>query len=283
MTKINLSNQPATLYLVGTPIGNLQDFSPRAVHVLKSCDLILAEDTRHSIYLLKNFDIHKPLKSYHKHNEVGRAQEILQLLKQNNSVALISDAGMPTISDPGYIITKLALENNIRVNVVPGPSAISAAISVSGIDCRKFCFEGFLSSKEQARRKELEQLVHENKSIVLYEAPHRIKECLADIVLIFGEDRIISVVKELTKQYEAVYYGSARHVCDQLTQIENIKGEFVIVISGTNKVKDHSEQEIINALKLIQEEEIKLKQAVKIVSKLYGLNKNYVYDLAIKS
>jgi 16S rRNA (cytidine1402-2'-O)-methyltransferase len=283
MSKITSLNQPAILYLVGTPIGNLQDLSPRAVNILKSCDLILAEDTRHSIYLLKNFDIHTPLKSYHQHNEVARSQEILELLKQNNKVALITDAGMPTISDPGYIITKLALENNIRVSVVPGPSAISSAISVSGIDCRKFCFEGFLSSKEQGRRKELEELVHESRSIVLYEAPHRIKECLADILLVFGEERMMAAVKELTKQYETVYHGTVKQVFDELSQIENIKGEFVIVISGTNKAKNHSEQEVIQALALLQEENISLKQSVKIISQLYNLKKNYVYDLAIRS
>lgn len=269
------------LYIVGTPIGNLQDFSPRAVTILKNCDLILAEDTRHSIYLMKSFSISTPLKSYHQHNEAQRAQEVLELLKLGKKIAIISDAGMPMISDPGYILVKLALENNIEVSSVPGPTALASAISISGIDCRKFCFEGFLSSKQQARQNQLEDLANERRAIVLYEAPHRLLDSLEDIKNILGSQRQLAVIKEITKQYEQVFYGTAQDVLDKLSTLETIKGEYVLVIAGNDAEVNHLDEEIIKTLKLFRKEGLSLKQAVKLTTELSGLKKNYVYQLAL--
>lgn len=281
-------DQSACLFIVGTPIGNLQDMSPRAVDVLKSCDLILAEDTRHSIFLLQHFAIPTPLKSYHQHNEQQRTGEIIRLLENNKKIGLITDAGMPMISDPGYILVKEALLKNIKVSVVPGPTALTSAISISGIDCKKFSFEGFLPSKPHARLNCLEELANNQQNssaIALYEAPHRLIETIKDIITAFGAERVISVVKEITKQYENVYYGTSKEVLDKLLQLNTIKGEYVIVISASEKIKNTSdidEEKVLKALKLFKAENITSAQAVKIIAKLYGLKKNYVYDLVLR-
>jgi 16S rRNA (cytidine1402-2'-O)-methyltransferase len=255
----------------------------RAVDVLKNCDLILAEDTRHSIYLLQHFAISKPLKSYHQHNEQERAAEIINVLKQENKqVALITDAGMPMISDPGYLLVKAALENNIAVTVVPGPTAFASAISLSGIDCSEFVFIGFLSSKQSERLKVLAELNKQQKALVLYESPHRLLSCLKDVLTVCGSDRIISVVKEITKAYENIYHGRAVDILAQLSTLESIKGEYVVIISGNNLNINLAEQEIITALKLFKSEDVSTKIAVKIIAGLFNLKKNHVYDLALK-
>jgi 16S rRNA (cytidine1402-2'-O)-methyltransferase len=281
-------DQSACLFIVGTPIGNLQDMSPRAIDVLKSCDLILAEDTRHSIFLLQHFAIPTPLKSYHQHNEQQRTGEIISLLENSKKIGLITDAGMPMISDPGYILVKEALIRNIKVSVVPGPTALTSAISISGIDCKKFSFEGFLPSKPTARLNCLVELAnnqHNGLAIVLYEAPHRLIETIQDIMTVFGAERVIAVVKEITKQYENIYYGTSQEVLNKLLQLNSIKGEYVIVISASEKIKsatDADEEKVLKALKLFKAENITSTQAVKIITKLYGLKKNYVYDLALR-
>jgi 16S rRNA (cytidine1402-2'-O)-methyltransferase len=271
------------LYIVGTPIGNLQDMSPRAINILKHCDMILAEDTRHSIYLLRNFDIETPLKSYHQHNEAKRTAEIISLLKDNKTIALISDAGMPVISDPGYYIVKAALENNINISVIPGPSAITTAISISGIDCTRFCFEGFLPNKRDARLKALNNLVNEQRAIILYESPHRLITTIEDIIECYGPDRKITVLKELTKRYENIYHGTSKAVLNNLNNncTNVIKGEYVIVISGNDNEINYQDQEIIKSLKICLAEDLSTKKAVQLISKMYSLNKNYVYTLAL--
>lgn len=278
----------ATLYLIGTPIGNLGDLSPRAIKILQSSDLILAEDTRHSIHLLKNFGITTPLKSYHQHNEMHCAEKAIELLKSGKNIALVTDAGMPTISDPGHILVKQAYEENIVVTVVPGPCAVSSAIAISGIDCHKYYFEGFLSSKAKARCDSLEKLKSQAYASVIYEAPHRLLDCVSDIVTIFGAEHQIAVIKEITKKYEKVFYGQAKDVYNQLhdgTENPKIKGEYVIVISKfeqSGAIRSVDDQMIVNALRLFQDENIPLKQSAKIVAKLYNLKRNYVYDFAVK-
>lgn len=274
------------LYIVGTPIGNIQDISFRAVDVLKNCDLILAEDTRHSIYLLQNFGIPTSLKSYHQHNEQERVAQIIDLLNQNKKIALITDAGMPGISDPGYILVKAVLENNLRVSVIPGPTAVTSAISISGIDCREFYFAGFLSSKSAARLQKLTNFSNYNKTtaLVIYEAPHRLIDCLQDIQAVFGPDKKIAAIKELTKIYEHIYSGSVSDILDQLSKLDAIKGEYVIIISGESEDSTNlDDQEILKALALFKAEDINTKSAVKIIAELFKLKKNHVYDLALKT
>ncbi|MBP9722028.1 MAG: 16S rRNA (cytidine(1402)-2'-O)-methyltransferase [Gammaproteobacteria bacterium] len=283
------NNNSAVLYIVGTPIGNLQDMTFRAVSVLKNCDLILAEDTRHSIHLLQNFSISTQLRSYHQHNEQERTAEILSLLEQNKKIALITDAGMPMISDPGYVLVKAALEHNYKITVVPGPTALTSAISISGIDCTQFCFAGFLSSKQASRLKNLTELytqIEQQRAVILYEAPHRVLKCLEDIQTVFGSEHRISVIKEITKSYEAVYFGTIETVLDKLTKLDAIKGEYVIIISGNSELKEPEselEQRINSAVQLFYSENINTKTTVKIVSELFKVKKNYVYNLAIKS
>ncbi len=279
-------NNSGILYIVGTPIGNIQDISFRAVDVLKNCDLILAEDTRHSIYLLQNFGITTGLKSYHQHNEQERTAEIIKLLEQDKKIALITDAGMPGISDPGYIIVKAVLENNLKVSVIPGPTAVTSAISISGIDCREFYFAGFLSSKSVARSKRLAEFANYNKTsaVVLYEAPHRLIDCLTDIQTVYGTDKHIAVVKEITKVYERLYSDSVSNILSELQKLDAVKGEYVIIISGAPEdTSNLDDQAIIKALELFKAENINTKSAVKIIAELYNLKKNHVYDLALKS
>ncbi len=280
----------SVLYIVGTPIGNLQDMTFRAVDILKNCDLILAEDTRHSTYLMQKFLIQTPLKSYHQHNEQARTEEILALLKQDKKIALITDAGMPVISDPGYVLIKAALENNIKVSVVPGPTAVTSAISISGINCAQFCFLGFLDSKKSARIKSLEQCKSQfnNLSIVLYEAPHRLLKLLYDIDTVYGSNTIISVVKEITKSYEKVYYGPVGTILNELSKLESIKGEYVVIISGLQITQNDStlaisDIELLKKLSLFKKEGVSAKSAAKILADLFSINRKHLYNLAIKA
>lgn len=281
MTTSKNFNESSVLYIVGTPIGNMSDMSPRAVSILQNCNLILAEDTRHSIHLLKKFNINTKLKSYHMHNELKIAEDIVARLQEEvQTIALISDAGMPVISDPGYILVKRALDHNIKVSVVPGPCAVTAAISVSGIDCSQYSFYGFLATKTKARTEQLIKIMSDHKAGVIYEAPHRLLDCIHDIASI-DETRHISVIKEITKKYEKVYYGCVTEILRQLSALDSIKGEYVIVISGFKAVSQSTEleQQIREVIKLFISEDIGAKTTAKIISKLYNQNKNYVYKL----
>ncbi len=274
-------NESSILYIVGTPIGNMSDMSPRAVTILQNCDLILAEDTRHSIHLLNKFNINTKLKSYHQHNEVKTAEDIVaSLLQEPLTIALISDAGMPVISDPGYILVKLALENNIKVSVVPGPCAVTAAISICGIDCSQYSFYGFLATKTKARTDQLMKIMADHKAGVIYEAPHRLIECLQDIANIDSK-RCVSVIKEITKKYEKVYTGSIDSLLNQFLGLDTVKGEYVIILSGLETLAptNELEQQIIETIKLFTAEGVGAKTSAKIISKLYNQNKNYVYKL----
>ena len=218
------------LYIVPTPIGNLKDITLRAIEVLKGVDLILAEDTRTSGKLLKHFEISTPTKSHHMHNEHKTVSSIIQKIKSGVSIALISDAGTPAISDPGFLLTRACIENNIEVDCLPGPTAFVPALVNSGYPNDKFVFEGFLPVKK-GRQTRLKRLADETRTIIFYESPHKLIKTLTNFVEYFGKDRLVSVSRELTKLYEETIRGTAKEVLEHYTN-KPAKGEIVIVVSG---------------------------------------------------
>ncbi len=267
-----------TLYSVATPIGNLQDLSPRAKSILAEVDLIAAEDTRHSRQLLNYFGITTPLQSLHEHNEKQQAQVLLQRLLSGDNIALISDAGTPLISDPGQYLLQLVLAEQINVVSIPGASALISALSVAGFPADKFVFDGFLSAKTSSRQQRLEDLKSETRTLVFYEAPHRIIACVQDMMKIFGEQREIALVKELTKMFETIRRGNLSDVFNWLQdRPEHSKGEFVLVVQGfippDNKIITPEAERIF----LILRKDLSLKQAAKLTSEITGISKNSLY------
>ncbi len=218
------------LYLVPTPIGNLEDFTFRAIRVLSEVDLILAEDTRTSGKLLKHYDIETPARSHHAHNEHRTTNSIIEKIKVGESIALITDAGTPGISDPGFLLVRAAIEAGIEVECLPGQSAVLPALVVSGFPCDRFCFEGFLPPKK-GRRKRLEAIAHEFRTTVLYESPHRILKLLTELTEYLPEERLVAVCRELTKLHEEIVRGNAGEVLRHF-EAKKIRGEFVVVIQG---------------------------------------------------
>lgn len=216
------------LYIVSTPIGNLKDITFRAVETLKNVDLIAAEDTRHTQILTRHYQIDTPLTSYFEHNQFSKGEYLLKLLKDGKDIALVTDAGTPGISDPGYQLIQLAKENDIPITVVPGPTALIAALTASGLPCHNFIFEGFLPVKSAARRKKLESLKEEKRTIVFYESPHRLLKALKDIEEVWG-DPVIVCARELTKKFEEVKKDSAQKLREHFTKVEP-KGEFVLLV-----------------------------------------------------
>ncbi len=223
------------LYVVGTPIGNLGDMSPRAIEILGSADFIAAEDTRVTLKLLNKFEIHTPLVSYHEHNYMTMGPKIVERLQAGESCALVTDAGMPAISDPGEDLVRLCRENGVDVMSVPGPSALITALAISGMSSRRFCFEGFLSAQKSERRAALSELAAEKRTIIFYESPHRLLATLSDMVAAFG-DRPIAVVKELTKLHENVIRTSLVAAVDYFTENQP-KGEFVLIVEGAGEIQ----------------------------------------------
>ena len=217
------------LYVVSTPIGNLKDITFRAVDVLKGVDLIAAEDTRHSRILLKHYDISTPVTSYFEHNKFKKGDYLLNVMKDGQSVALVTDAGTPGISDPGFHLIRLARENSIPVTVVPGPCALIGALSVSGLPAHAFVFSGFLPVKSAARRKKLTEFKSENRTVIFYESPHRLLKTLQDIADVLDNPRVVCV-RELTKKFEEVRSGSCQDLLGHFTQTSP-KGEFVLLLS----------------------------------------------------
>ena len=216
------------LYIVSTPIGNLKDITFRAVETLKNVDLIAAEDTRRTQILTRHYQIDTPLTSYFEHNQFLKGEYLLKLLKDGKDIALVTDAGTPGISDPGYQLIQLAKENDIPITVVPGPTALIAALTASGLPCHNFIFEGFLPVKSAARRKKLESLKEEKRTIVFYESPHRLLKALKDIEEVWG-DPVIVCARELTKKFEEVKKDSAQKLREHFTKVEP-KGEFVLLV-----------------------------------------------------
>ncbi|MGY8965808.1 MAG: 16S rRNA (cytidine(1402)-2'-O)-methyltransferase [Flavobacteriales bacterium] len=221
------------IYLIPTPIGNLEDITLRAIRLLKEVDLILAEDTRVSIKLLKHFAIGTPLQSFHMHNEHKKVETVVEQLKNGKTVALISDAGTPGISDPGFLLVREALKEGVEVQCLPGPTALIPALVQSGIPCDRFVFEGFLPPKK-GRQTRLEQMALETRTQVFYESPHKLLKTLEQLVTYFGADRSIAVVREISKLYESTFRGSAQEGLD-FFEAHPPKGEFVIVVEGIKK------------------------------------------------
>ena len=252
------------LYICPTPIGNLEDITYRTVRVLNEVDLIGAEDTRHSIKLLNHFEISKPLTSYHEHNKDTKGPYLINKLLQGENIALISDAGMPGISDPGEDLVKLAIKNGIEIEVLPGATASIMALVGSGLDTSKFVFEGFLDRDKKVKKKRLEELKEEDRTIIFYESPHRLKETLKEMYKIFG-NRYISVNRELTKKYQEIIREDLETVIGIFEEKE-VKGEFVLIVEGykgektvTNSYDDLNERDYV--IKLI-EEGISKKEAI---------------------
>jgi len=221
------------IYLIPTPIGNLEDITLRAIRLLKEVDLILAEDTRVSIKLLKHFAIGTPLQSFHMHNEHKKVETVVEQLKNGKTVALISDAGTPGISDPGFLLVREALKEGVEVQCLPGPTALIPALVQSGIPCERFVFEGFLPPKK-GRQTRLEQMALETRTQVFYESPHKLLKTLEQLVTYFGADRSIAVVREISKLYESTFRGNAQEGLD-FFEAHPPKGEFVIVVEGLKK------------------------------------------------
>ncbi len=217
------------LYIVSTPIGNLKDITLRAIETLNSVDLIAAEDTRHTKTLLSKYEIKTPLTSYYEYNKTSKSAYILNLLKEEKDVALVSDAGTPGISDPGYVLIKIAKENNIAVTAIPGPTAFVAALTVSGLPANNFCFEGFLPVKSVARQKKLKTFENEKRTMLFYEAPHRVIKTLEDIKNVLG-DPVVVCARELTKKFEEVKKGKASELISYFLK-KSPRGEFVFVLN----------------------------------------------------
>ncbi|MCF6775881.1 16S rRNA (cytidine(1402)-2'-O)-methyltransferase [Thiotrichales bacterium 19X7-9] len=282
MTK---ERKTGVLYIVATPIGNLNDITLRALEILKTVDFILAEDTRVTAKLLTHFGIQKQLISYHHYNEKKRIDEIEKYLTEGKSIALVSDAGTPLISDPGYVIVNHLREKAFEVIPIPGASAVIAAISASGLKTDQFQFVGFLSSKRKAKEDQLTQIKAYYGTSILYEAPHRLIETLKAIDLVFGEYNQVVLAKELTKQYEHFIKGSAQDILTWLNDdVLRQKGEFVILIQAPFVEDGNNNSEIdaklTDTLKILLDE-LSLKQAVAITAKLFNQKKNKLYDYAL--
>jgi 16S rRNA (cytidine1402-2'-O)-methyltransferase len=268
-----------TLYIVATPIGNREDISLRALSTLRSVDIILAEDTRHSLPLLNALGIKKSMMSLHAHNETSKSEQIIAMLLQGQSCALISDAGTPLISDPGYPLVHMAQAHHISVVPIPGACALIAALSAAGIACDTFTFSGFLPAKQTARRHKLESMLNIEHTLIFYESTHRIVESIEDIAHIFGEVCEIVLAKELTKTFERFVAGSCVDVKNWLLGDNNhIKGEFVLMIPPREIAKETLAHERILSVLL---SELPLKKAVSIASQLTDAPKNRLYQMAL--
>lgn len=283
-SKVHTDSKRGVLYVVATPIGHLSDLSPRAVEVLNAVDLIAAEDTRHSQRLKKQAVIATPFVAYHAHNESVMAERLLGRMEAGESIALVSDAGTPLISDPGFELVAKALAAGITVSPIPGPCALVAALSVSGMPADRFCFEGFLPAKSQARLTHLQGLRHESRTMVFYEAPHRLLKTLEAMRSVWGGERLVVAISELTKCHEKILRGS---LDDWLAKWGegSPKGEWVLVVAGAPKLNaaEASDQakRCAHALGVLLPE-LPLKQAVAMAAKLCDLPKNQVYEMALQ-
>ena len=279
-------NVKGVLYVVGTPIGNLKDITLRAIETLESVDIILAEDTRQTLKLLNHLNISKPMISYHRHNEKEKVESVVSLLDDGKNVALVSDAGMPIISDPGQGLIHFLVENNYNIVVIPGVTALITAIVRSGMDSTRFTFEGFLSVSKKQRIKRLEELKNEVRTMIFYEAPHKILYTLKDMYDVFGQ-RNICICRELTKIHEEYRNTTFTQAIEQIEK-DGIKGEIVLIVEGANEVelekKKKAELEKIDSVDLVKKylsEGMNKKDAIKKVAKELGVNKNEVYKKCI--
>ena len=270
------------LYVVATPIGNLDDLSGRACTVLREVDTVLAEDTRRTRTLFERYAIPTPFRAFHEHNEREQTPGILARLLEGKRFALVSDAGTPLVSDPGYVLVREARSHDVPVHCVPGPSAVVAALSISGLPTGRFTFEGFLPARRSRRVRELERLEREARTMVFYEAPHRIVEVLADLLAVFGNDREAVVAREITKRFESVYTGRLGHLlaqarCGRLPA----RGEMVLMVRGSPPAP--ADDEAADAvLRAMLDEGVAVKAAAAVAARLTGRSRNVLYRRALE-
>lgn len=271
-----------TLYLCATPIGNLQDMTPRAVDTLRAADVIAAEDTRNSIKLLNHFDIHTPMTSYHEYNKVEKAEQLIGQLLSGRNIALITDAGTPAISDPGEVLVRMCHENNIPVTSLPGPAACITALTLSGLSTRRFCFEGFLPADKKERREILEELTTESRTMIFYEAPHHLVKTLEELYGVLGE-RKITLCRELTKKFETVMPMTLEKVLAYYRE-EEPRGEYVLVVEGRSREEKRREEiaawetmSIEEHMTYYERQGVDSKTAMKQVAKDRGVGKRDIY------
>lgn len=272
-----------TLYLCATPIGNMEDITMRTLKILERVDVIAAEDTRNTIKLLNRYEIKTPMTSYHEHNKIGKGPYLIERMLGGESIALVSDAGMPGISDPGADLVKLCYAAGVEVTVAPGASASLVALVLSGLDTRRFVFEGFLPTDKKEHRAILQTLVNEHRTMIFYEAPHRLVDTLTELMAVFGEAREVAVIRELTKKFEEVRRGS---MGEQLAYYKEnrIKGEFVLVIAGRSlasqrqeAIKSWEEISIAEHMQRYLDEGMDEKEAMKKTAKERGVSKREIY------
>ncbi len=270
---------PGRIELVATPIGNMADLSPRARDLLASADIIAAEDTRHTANLLRQIGLQKLLVSLHEHNEGERLRELLRRAQDGALIAVVSDAGTPLVSDPGYLLLRAALDAGIAVGAVPGPSAVLMALALSGLPVDRFCFEGFLPARGGSRRDRLKGLAAESRTMVFFEAPHRIAETLTDMAAVFGSERGAAVARELTKAHESVYRGSLEQLLQIAGEDANFtRGEITLVVAGSPEQALPDEAFVRRALELLAAE-LPPSRAAAVVAQLTGRHKSEVYAL----
>lgn len=275
-----VSKARGRLQVIATPIGNLSDLSPRARQALEEADLIAAEDTRHTLGLLQSIGVSRPLLSLHSHNEPQRVPEVLVRLAAGDVVALVSDAGTPLLSDPGYELVNAAAAAGFEVRIVPGPSAITAALAIAGLPTGRFCFEGFLPARSRERRERLAQLAHEVRTLVFFEAPHRVVETLADMVLVFGGDRLAVVAREMTKAHETVYRASLADLIQQAAADTNFqRGEMTLVVQGAADVDAGVDAQLLRRAVKLLSRELPPGRAAAIAAQLTGATRSEAYAL----
>ena len=269
-----------TLYIVATPIGNLEDITLRAINILKKVDLIAAEDTRHTLKLLNHLEISKPLVSYHRHNEEIRCDHLIEELKQGKNVALVSDAGTPGICDPGEEIIKKSIEEKIKIVPIPGACAMINALIVSGISTKEFIFLGFLPLNKKNRKEKLEEIEKARKTIILYEAPHKLKNTLKDLKLILGERKIV-LAREITKIHEEYIRENIETLIEKA---EDLKGEIVLIIEGNKKIEENNIKNLSleEHYKIYEKQGLDKKEIIKKIAKDREVNKNEIYQYFMK-
>ncbi|MBD2410739.1 16S rRNA (cytidine(1402)-2'-O)-methyltransferase [Nostoc calcicola FACHB-389] len=273
--------KPRTLYVVGTPIGNLEDMTFRAVRILQTVDMIAAEDTRHTGKLLQHFEVKTPQISYHEHNRTSRIPELLEYLANDKAIALVSDAGMPGISDPGYELVKACIEAGISVVPIPGANAAITALSAAGLPTDRFVFEGFLPVKTQQRREHLESLQTESRTLIFYESPHRLQDTLQDLAEVWGSDRQIVLGRELTKLYEEFWRGTVAEAIAHYSQREP-QGEYTLLVAGIPASQPQlTEEELKAELKQLISQGISRSQASRQLAKVTSLPRRQLYQLAL--
>jgi 16S rRNA (cytidine1402-2'-O)-methyltransferase len=270
---------PGILYIVATPIGNLEDITFRAVRILREVDVVAAEDTRHTQILLSHHDIHTPLTSYHEHNEKTKAQELVTRLAQGQNVALVSDAGTPAISDPGFRLVVQAIRAGARIIPIPGASALTAVLSASGLPTDRFVFEGFLPARKRPRRERLQSLRDETRTLIFYEAPHRLKEALGDIHDLLGNREAV-LAREVSKIHEEFLRGPVSELVRALGS-GDVRGEVTLIISGASGLPGVSEDRLKAEIRELKGKGLRVKEIAEVLGEKFGYPKKEIYRLAL--